>query len=71
MAANYVYVDSFQTRFSQSFVNLTKLNSTTFPAVTTVDVGFRDSDTTTPSITTYFIYDQYALRTIALPLLSA
>jgi hypothetical protein len=71
MSVNYVKVDTFQTRFSQSFVNLTQLNPTTFPATTSVNIEYRDSDTTTPSLTNYFIFDQWALRTTALPFLSA
>lgn len=53
------YVDTFQTRFFQSFVNLTKINSTTYPAVTTVQIH----DTNTEPLTAYNIYDQWALRT--------
>ena len=53
------YVDTFQTRFFQSFVNLTKQDSTTYPAVTTMQV----QQTNTEPLTTYSVYDQWALRT--------
>jgi hypothetical protein len=55
------YVDTFQTRCFQSFVNLTKINSTTYPAVTTV----RIQGTGTTALTTYNVYDQWAVRTRA------
>ncbi len=51
-------VDTFQTRFYQSFVNLTELDSTTYPAVTTV----RIANTNFEPLTSYSIYDQWALR---------
>ena len=53
------HIDTFQTRFYQSFVNLTNINSTTWPAVTSVSI-----DTENPSLTCYNVYDQWALRTI-------
>jgi hypothetical protein len=58
MPAQTNYIDTFQTRFFQSFVNLTKEDSTTYPAVTTVQV----QNTNTEPLTTYSIYDQWALR---------
>jgi len=60
MAVQYVKIDTPVTRFAQSFVNLTEINSTTYPAVTTVQV---DNTMYTP-LTTYSIYDQWAFRTI-------
>jgi hypothetical protein len=53
------YVDTFQTRFFQSFVNLTKQDSTKYPALTTVRY---DTDTNTGTLTSYSVYDQFALR---------
>jgi hypothetical protein len=67
MAQTVTYVDSIQTRIFQSFVNLTKLNSTIYPAVTTVSLGYNDT-TTGVATTAYQIYDQWALRTISSPL---
>jgi hypothetical protein len=49
------------TRISQSFVNLTKYNSTKYPALTTVRV---DYTTSTNRLTSYTIFDQYALRVL-------
>lgn len=59
MAIQVNYVDTFQTRFYQSFTNLTQLDSTTYPATTTQQV-----DTDNPSLTCYNVYDQWALRTV-------
>jgi len=55
-------VDSFQTRLMQSFVNLTALDSTTYPAVTTMQLEYNDT-TNGVATTAYFIYDQWAIRT--------
>jgi hypothetical protein len=52
------YIDTFQTRFFQSFVNLTRQDATTYPAVTTI----RIENTNTEPLTSYSIYDQWALR---------
>jgi hypothetical protein len=62
MATAATYVDTFQTRFMQSFVNLTKINSTKWPAVTSAQVEYSDMSSV-PQLTAYFVYDQYALRT--------
>jgi len=51
------YVDTFQTRFYQSFVNMTEEDSTAYPAITTTLI-----DTNNPSLTCYNVYDQWALR---------
>lgn len=67
MSQTVTYVDTFQTRFFQSFVNLTKLDATLYPAVTTVSLGYNDT-TTGVATTAYQIYDQWALRTINSPL---
>jgi len=61
MAIQYVNVDTPVTRFSQSFVNLTQINSTKYPALTTKQVDITMND----PLTSYYIYDQYAFRTIA------
>jgi len=61
MAISVTKVDTFQTRYSQSFVNLTQINSTTYPALTTSQVQY--NDTGSDALTAYFIYDQWALRT--------
>jgi len=61
MATQIVYVDTPVTRFAQSFVNLTSAyGSTLYPAVTTCQI---DNTMITP-LTTYFVYDQWAFRTI-------
>ena len=61
MAIQYVNVDTPVTRFAQSFVNLTQINSTKYPALTTVQVD----NTMYDPLTTYSIYSQWAFRTIA------
>jgi hypothetical protein len=69
MAQTVTYVDSWQTRFMQSFVNLTKLNSTTWPAVTTVRYEYNDTSVggaSVPVLTAYYVYDQFAFRTVSL-----
>lgn len=60
MAIQKVYVDSPITRFAQSFVNLTTQDSSLYPATTSITV-----DTSiTPALTSYYVYDQWAFRTI-------
>ena len=59
------YVDSFQTRVAQSFVNLTAINSTKYPAVTTVQIYPDPSTGLTNALTSYNVYAQNAFRTIA------
>lgn len=56
-------IDTFQTRFYNSFVNLTKQNSTKYPAITTtrIEPAYLDG-TGTDRLTSYTIYDQFALR---------
>jgi hypothetical protein len=57
--------DTFQTRFFQSFVNLTKYNSTTYPAITTVRITPMPNECTTcEPLTSYSVYDQWALRVV-------
>jgi hypothetical protein len=61
MASQVIIVDTPVTRFAQSFVNLTQINSTKYPATTSMQI---DSTMNVP-LTSYYIYDQYAFRTIA------
>ena len=63
MAIEVIKVDSLQTRMMQSFVNLTMQNSTRYPATTSMQIQY--SDTGTAMTTAYFVYDQYALRTLS------
>ena len=64
MAVTVTKVDSLQTRIMQSFVNLTVLNSTLYPATTTTQFEYNDTTTSgTPVLTAYFVYDQWAFRT--------
>ena len=64
MASEKINVDTPATRFNQSFVNLTKMDSTVYPATTSV----RIDNTMTIPLTSYYVYDQYAFRTIAIAL---
>ena len=63
MAIEVIKVDSLQTRLMQSFVNLTQINSTRYPATTSTQIQY--SDTGTAMTTAYFVYDQFAFRTTA------
>jgi len=51
-----------QTRISQSYVNLTKVDSTKWPALTTIRI---DYTTLKDRLTSYTVYDQYALRVLS------
>jgi hypothetical protein len=69
MPLEFKKVDTFQTRFMQSFVNLTKYNSTQYPATSVIKIGqydasnaFSDVGTITNALTTIYMYDQWALR---------
>lgn len=64
MSVQINHIDTFQTRFIQSFVNLTKIDSTTYPANTSVVIGYNDT-TNGPAVTAYNIYDQWALRVVS------
>lgn len=68
MASTITYVDTFQTRFMQSFVNLTNLDRTCYPAVTTMQLQYGDTSDGNNPVSAYFVYDQWALRTISSPL---
>ena len=61
MAVEFIKVDNIQTRIMQSFVNLTQLDSTSYPATTSKQIQY--SDTGTAMTTAFFVYDQYAFRT--------
>lgn len=50
-----------ETKLNMSFVNLTETDPSTYPAITSVNV---DYTTLTNRLTTYTIFDQYALRTV-------
>jgi hypothetical protein len=65
MAKQFTIVDNFQTKFSQSFVDLTALDSTTYPAITTVSLDQHEMGNGVPPLSVYNIYRQYALRTKA------
>ena len=65
MPLEYNYIDSFQTRFFQSFVNLTKYNSTQYPAATSIRIAPKPENCTTcEPLTSISIYDQWALRVV-------
>ncbi|NDA63499.1 MAG: hypothetical protein EBX50_15885 [Chitinophagia bacterium] len=63
-------VDTFQAKLNSALINLTQLDSTTYPATTSiridpVDTSNAFSGTTQTPLTAYFIFDQWALRTKA------
>jgi hypothetical protein len=67
--AQWIKVDSFQTRVMQCFVNLTKANPTVYPALTTTKFEYNDTalgGSNVPVLTAYYIYDQYAFRVASL-----
>jgi len=64
MALELNRIDTFQTRFFQSFVNLTKYNSTQYPAVTSIRIDRPENCTTCEALTSISIYDQWALRVV-------
>ena len=60
-------IDTFQTRFFNSFINLTNQDSTYYPALTTTRIepnylGGAAGGTNVDLMTSYSIYDQFALR---------
>jgi len=57
-------IDTFQTRFFQSFVNLTKYNSTSYPAHTSIRIQQPENCTSCPALTSITIVDQWALRVV-------
>jgi len=60
MASEIIKVDTPATRFNQSFVNLTQKDSSLYPATTSV----RIDNTISPALTSYYIFDQWAFRSI-------
>jgi hypothetical protein len=69
MPVEHRVIDTVQTKISQSFVNLTKQNSTTYPAVSVIKIAqydmsnaFLEAGTVTDPLTTVNVYDQWALR---------
>ena len=65
MAVTVKHIDTFQTRFFQSFVNLTKYNSTQYPAVTSIKIDQPEFCTDCEALTSFEIYDQWALRVVS------
>ena len=63
MPVEIKHIDTFQTRFFNSFVNLTKQDSTKYPAITTtrIEPAYLQG-TSTDLLTSYTIFDQFALR---------
>ena len=57
-------IDTLQTRVYQSFVNLTKYSSTSYPAITSVRISQPENCTTCEALTSVSIYDQWALRVL-------
>ena len=55
-------VDSFQTRLFMSFKNMTKTSSSSYPAVTSIQIKDFPGTTQEP-LTSINIYDQWAIRT--------
>jgi len=55
--------ETTEIKFNMSFVNLTQTNASTYPATTAIRI---DYSTLTDRLTTYTIFDQYALRTKAI-----
>lgn len=67
MASTVTYVDTFQTRFMNSFVNLTRLDNTKWPAITATKFEYSDTNFgNIPPLTAYYVYDQFALRVASL-----
>jgi len=58
------YVDTFQTRLMQSFVNMTSANPTLYPATTAIQVYPDPSTGGVNPLTAINIYDQWALRVV-------
>ena len=63
MPLDIKHIDTFQTRFFQSFVILTRQDSTEYPA-TSVFTYTDYPNTNAESLTSVSIYDQYALRVV-------
>lgn len=65
MPTEVIKVATFQEKINSALINLTELNSATYPAVTSVQIDQPEFNTTVPALTTYYVYDQWALRTKA------
>lgn len=57
-------INTLETRIYQSFVNLTKHDSTKYPAVTSKHIDQPEYCTTCEAVTAYTVYDQWALRVL-------
>ena len=65
MATEIIKVQTFQAKLDSALINLTELNSSTYPAVTAIKIDQPEFNTSAPALTSYYIYDQWALRTKA------
>jgi len=65
MATEIIKVQTFQAKLDSALINLTELNSSTYPAVTAIKIDRPEFNTSAPALTSYYIYDQWALRTKA------
>jgi hypothetical protein len=57
-------IDNFQTRVAQSYVNLTRYNSSLYPATSVISIDRPEWDSGAEALTAVNIYDQYALRVV-------
>jgi hypothetical protein len=64
MPLERTHIDNFQTRFYQSFFNMTAFDSTAFPATTTIRIQNFPGTYQEP-LTSISTYDQFALRVFA------
>lgn len=61
-------VDTFQAKLNSALFNLTNHDATTYPAITSVRIEGPDTSSAFPNstfqtVTAYYIFDQYALKT--------
>jgi len=68
MPVTVTKVDTFQAKLNSALFNLTQSDPTTYPAITSVRIDGPDTSnaftgTTFESVTAYYIFDQYAIRT--------
>lgn len=61
-------VDTFQAKLNSALFNLTQADPTNYPAITSVRIDEPDTSNAFPNstfqtVTAYYIFDQYALRT--------
>ena len=64
MPIQFNKIDTFQTRVAQSYVNLTKYNSTQYPATSVITSDRPEWDAGAEALTAVNIYDQWALRVV-------